>query len=331
MAKSKLQQLALDVYNGRKIMFDGKEQDGNEAIRNALIESVGGEWNFYNFQKNKWAFFQVMSEVLALPMEQTLEGMFDGILTQETIGLGEYKVIDVKKPELYKVATIAAGNNDIRRQRDFGKKLHVETDVLGIKIYEDFDRFIAGKIDFVDMINRAKKSMLAAVSEKVYECLSASFDAVARPKLNKTGAVSESALDEMIALVKGKTGLSVAIYGGNIALGKISTAVAQGAVVPVADSQKESYAQMGHFANYKGVPMIEMPTIVKDDEIRFADEFYVLPQMQDIIRVIFEGQPVVGEDTDPMTRNDRQIEFIMTERVGVVCLVTGYFGLWKTI
>ena len=328
MAMTKLQQMSLDLYNGKKIEFDGVS--GDQALRNALLDAVGGEWSRKNYEKNKWDFFEVMSEVLTFPMEQTLEGMFDGILTTETLGYDEHKVIELDKPELYKVSVVASGNNDIRRQRDFSDKINVETSAIGIKLYEDFRKFIAGKIDWVKMVNKAKASMTAKIAEMIYECLSASFDAGERPELNKTGVVKEADLNKMIALVEAKTGMKCAIYGGKTALSKISNSVVN-TTVGVADSQKEQYANLGYFQHFGTTPMVELPTIFKGNQERFANEFYVLPQMNDIIRVFFRGEALVEESQDSQKRADQQIEFLMTQEVGIVCLVTGYFGMWRAI
>ena len=73
-----LAKLSLDVYNGVQVNFNNVK--GEDAIRNALVQSVGGEWNYYNFQKNKWDFYQVLTDVLTLPMQQTIEVMFDGLV-----------------------------------------------------------------------------------------------------------------------------------------------------------------------------------------------------------------------------------------------------------
>ena len=67
MAITQIQKLAQDVYRGIPVMYNNIS--GEEALKNLLLTSIGGEWNYYNFQKNKYDFYQVISEVLTLPAQ----------------------------------------------------------------------------------------------------------------------------------------------------------------------------------------------------------------------------------------------------------------------
>ena len=45
-----LQKLAMDCYEGKVKNYTNGNPE--EVLRNEIVEKVGGEWNYYNFQKN---------------------------------------------------------------------------------------------------------------------------------------------------------------------------------------------------------------------------------------------------------------------------------------
>ena len=321
MAITKLQQLALDVYQGKSVMFN--EVSGEEAIRNAIKKAVGGEWNYYNFKKNRYDVYAILSEVLSLPIQASIEGIFDGLVGVEYIPLGDKKIYDVENPDLFKVAKVAKGNSDIRRQRIINKQVEVSTDAFEIKIYEDLDRFIAGRVDFAKLIQKVYKSMANDTATKISSTIFGSYS-----KLNSTygvkGTFDEAKMDDLIAHVEAKTGMRVALYGTKKALGKVASAV-------VSDSQKETYSQLGHYGVYKGTDMITLPQVHTNGTDTFAipdDIVLVLPVGMEIVKVVYEGEPIIDDAQDWSKRNDRQIEFMFAFNMGMAVLVANFYGMY---
>lgn len=324
-----LQKLSKDVYDKVPVMYNNVS--GEEALKSALINSIGGEWNYYNFQKNKYDFYQVISEVLTLPAQETMTNIFDGIVKVDTIALGDKKIVDVENQDLFKVATVASGNSDIRRQRIFNKQVLVECSNIEIKIYDDFDRFVAGRINWATLIDRVRRSIMNDTAMKIYNTLLSAYDST-NANYNVTGVLNETTLDRMISRVEAKTGMKCALYGTKETLGKVSAGATNiVTTVHAPESLREDYASMGYFRNYKGTPMIEVPSILKagTDTLAFGNELFILPIGMEIINVVYEGTPIVDDSKDFTDRNDRQIEFLFTQRLGVVCLVSGYFGIYK--
>jgi len=328
-AITELQKLSLNVYDGVAVQFENVS--GEDAIKNAILKSVGGKWDFYSFQQNKWGFYQMLSEILTLPLAKTMEGMFDGIVDTETIALGDRKVYEIESPELFKVATVSAGNSDIRRQKLFNNQIVIETGDTEIKIYEDFDKFLAGRINWVTLIDRVRKSVSNDTATKIYKALIGSYSDT-NTNYNKSGTFSETILDEMISRVEAKTGMKCAIYGTKVALGKVSTGIVSiVTTVGASITAKEDMYAMGYFRNYKQTPMIEVPTILTPgtEVFAFGADLFILPIGEKILKVVFEGAPIIQDLQDSTRRNDRQIEFLFSQKIGVACLIAGYFGIYK--
>lgn len=324
-----IKKLALDVYNGVPVMYDGVS--GEEALRNAITQACGGEWNIYQFNKNKWDVYEIVSELLTLPTQEIMTEMFGNIVNVETIALGDKKVIDVENQDLFKVATISAGNSDIRRQRVYNRQLTMETGDMGVKLYDDFDRFRAGRINWATMIDRVRRSIAYETAGKMYQALLDAYDST-NANYNVTGTLNEKTLDRMIARVEAKTGLKCALYGTKETLGMVSAgSTSVQTVIHTSDAMRDEYNTIGYNRQYKGTPMMEIPTLLKagTDDLKFGNELFILPAGLEIIKVVYEGTPFVSDSQDATKRNDRQIEFEFTQKMGVACLISGYFGIYK--
>lgn len=318
-----LMKLSRDVYGDKNFKFNNV--DGNTALRKAIIEAVGGEWTYYNYMDNKGKFFQVLSEVLTLPLGAGLTEAFNRIVSVHTIALDDKRVIKIKDPKLFKVCKVARGNNRIIREKIYNKQITIRTEPIGVKIYAEWDEFITGQIDFAELVDRVRRSIAQDTAVTVAGALQASFNNTTNPLYNKTGSFAEASLDELIARVKAKTGMQVAIYGTPVGLGKIQSSV-------IADSQKENYAQLGYYGRYKGTDMVELPQSYKNGTEEFALDdtyIYVLPSGLDLIDVTYAGDPVVAEVTDVEARQDQQIEFQIVYNRGITVLMTKFFGMYK--
>ena len=138
-----LQKLSRDVYKNKNLKFN--EVDGNEALRKAIIDSVGGEWSYYNYMDHKGAFFSILAEVLSVPLGEGLDA-FGNLVSVHNIGLTDKRVIKIKDPSLFKVCKVARGNNRIERQKIYKKQITVTTEPIAIKIYAEWDEFIRSRI-----------------------------------------------------------------------------------------------------------------------------------------------------------------------------------------
>ena len=205
-----LQKLSLDTYNG--VVSNYSVNDANNAIRTAILEACGGEWNYNHFMKNKYDVYEVMIETVSIGMGTLLADKFNGFVdTQDTL-LGDTTTFMIEDNSLFRVASIANGTTDIRRQKLYGKKVTVETEKLGIKIYAELDMFMAGRIDWSKMINRVMLSFNHEVGNRVYNGLYNSYASLSSPYA-KAGTLTESDLAEMVAHVEARTGQRCVIYG----------------------------------------------------------------------------------------------------------------------
>lgn len=316
-----LQQLALDAYRGNVKGFSVSEAD--EAIRRAMNEAVGGELNYYNYIDNKGRFFQVLRDVIQITTPEFADFFSQWVETRD-LALGDSQEFIIEDDELFRVASIADGSNDLRRQMLYNRKLEVSTNRIGLKIFHEMELFLAGRIEWVTLINKVRRSMEKEISNMIYKAVHGSFDLLSAPYA-VTGVFDEGELQDMIAHVFARTGKRPKIYGTAKALAKITNAT-------MSETAKDDIYRLGHIAHYHGTPMVEIPQFHKHGTNEFAvhDDFLlIVPDGEKIVKLVFQGQPTVIESTDVGARNDQQIEFLFTRRIGIAVLVPLHFAYYR--
>lgn len=316
-----LQKLAHDTYKGTVQKYS--KQEAEDAIRNAIIDACGGEWNFYNFQKNKWDVYQVISEVLSIGLGELLIDRFNRFADIIDTNLGDIPEFIIESKDLFRVATIANGNTDIRRQKLYNGKLDITTEKLAIKIYEDLDRFIAGRINWQNMIDRVQLSYGHEMAIRIYNAIYGAYDILTAP-YQQSGTFDETKLLDLIAHVAASTGQTPVVFGTKSALSKIT-------VADSSDAMKDEYNLMGYYGVFRGTDLLELPQAHKPGTSDFVvdDNFLlVVPNTEKIVKVVLEGDPFVY-DTEPGERNDEQIEFFFARKAGVAVLRADIFGIYR--
>jgi len=316
-----LQKLALDTYKGTVQKYSKEEAEN--AIRNAIIDACGGEWNFYNFQKNKWDVYQVIRELLSVGTGELLVDKFNRFADIRDVELGDNPEFLVEDTSLFRVASIANGNTDIRRQKLYDKKLIVPVEKLAIKIYEELDRFIAGRIDWNKMIDRVRLSFGNGIALRIFNAIHSSYDSLTAP-FKEQGTFDEGKLLDMVAHVEASTGQAAAVFGTKKALSNIK-------VDDASDAMKDEFNSIGFYGVFRGTELIQLPQAHIPGTYNFAidDNFLlVVPNGERIVKVVLEGDAYVY-DTPPGSRNDEQIEFFFGRKAGVGVLLADRFGIYK--
>lgn len=324
-----LKKLALDVYRakkeGRVVVYN--EVSGDEALRNGILQAMGGKLSYNAFKKNQWDVYSILEEVISLPAQEELKEMFGGRVSVDHVAFGDKKVWKIRRPQAFKVATIAAGTQDLRRDKIAGKEnIVIDTDYLAVKVYTELEDFLTGNTDFAAMIDDVKTSFERETVAKINEAFKKSFSGL-KASLKPTGTLTEAALLKLVGLVEGTAGVKCDIYGTKLALSKIAEVSKN-----VSEKQKEKYSELAHFGTFFGTDLVEMKQIYNEDGTGALedDKLYVLPQGMDLIKVVYEGDPTVfdGSEKGGENRNDLQIEFFMRVKMGVGVLVPNFYGVY---
>ncbi|MDD4760744.1 MAG: hypothetical protein PHU66_08055, partial [Bacteroidaceae bacterium] len=164
-----LVKLAVDLYNNQIGKYS--KEDVNETLRQELIKLNGGSeiFNRREFRRNKNEIFTIIEVALDQLIVNIIDKQFNDFIETRNLAWGDTNVFKLPNNELFNVAMIANGTSNLKRQRlgDRGQVV-IEVAPYGMKIYEELLRFLAGKIDWVDMVNRVAKSFELQLSQQIY-------------------------------------------------------------------------------------------------------------------------------------------------------------------
>jgi len=220
--KNDLVKLAIDTYSNRVVNYS--KEEANESLRKAFMELNGGSDKIdrKSFRRNKNEIFEIIEETLVNLVSEGLENQFDDFAEFRNLALGDKNEFHIPNEDLFPVSVTADGNGNVRRQRiGSDRTITVDTTTYTVKIYEEFNRFLAGRIDWVDMVNRVARSFNVKIKNDIYNAIYNSFS-----DLNATYGISaaydEATLTELAQHVEAATDSDVIVFGTKAALAKVA-------------------------------------------------------------------------------------------------------------
>lgn len=317
---SELAQLAVDAYTGKVDKFSAS--DAEKLIKEKINECVGGTWNYRNFKKNEHDFYALIEEIITLNISNLAIEEFGDWVDIKDYELGDKVEFRVENTDLFQVANIATGTNSMRRQRMLDNKVPTVAYKFAIAIYEDFDKFMAGRIDWVKLVDKVGKSFNKEIASQASRVFQNAYKTI-HTNLKYEGTYADAQLGKLIAKVKGLTGQDVAIYGTSEAIENI-----QGANCLADLADRRTY---GYVKEFKGNPVIELPQsydVANDKWAVRNDILTVVPQGEKIVKCGFEGEAMIIENTEGTKRNDQQIEYSFQRMAHMGVLSTARFGVY---
>lgn len=325
---SNLIKLAIDGYKGH-VAGDYSVNDTQETLRQALIEANGGKttMNIKDVRAGKCEkVFAIVEELVNVIHEEGLKGdeFFMNMVEDRNEALGDSPKFHIERECLFAVADIAEGTQGVRRQRlEAGTDITVNTQLRAIKIYEELNRVMAGRIDFNKFVDTVGKSFTKQELDAAYEAFVGMFAKIQAPYI-VTGTYDEEKLLDLIEHVEASTGESAVIVGTRKALRKIKTAV-------MSSSAKEDVYAMGYLGKLAGTPLVAVKqrhATGTDDFILDDNVLYVFAGDTKPIKRVTEGE-VTMLMGDPMTQADLSQEFLMMKRTGLAVIFDRDFGAYK--
>lgn len=325
---SNLIKLAVDGYKGH-VAGDYSVNDTQEALRKALVEANGGstKLDIKAIRDGRCnGVFAIIEELVNVIHEEGLKGdeFFMNMVEDRNLSLGDTNKFHIERECLFAVADIAEGTQGVRRQRiEAGQDITINTQLRAIKIYEEVNRILAGRIDFNKFVDLVGKSFTKQELDATYDAFVGMFKKLKAP-YTETGSFDEDKLLELIDHVEASTGETAVIVGTRKALRKIKTAV-------VSDSAKEEMYAMGHFGRFNGTELVAVKQRHKsgtDDFILDDNVLYVFAGDTKPIKRVTEGDVTMLMGT-PMNNADMSQEFLMMKRTGIAIVFDRDFGAYK--
>ena len=301
----------------------------SDSLREAFIEANGGSTKItYKTLRDHPEIYQIIEEIIPAIVVEGLQGdeFFTELIDYRNIALGDAIEFWVENNSLFVVSDAAQGTQGIRRQRlDVGHNVTITPTLKIIKCFEEFNRYMANRIDFDTLIDKVGKSMINEIYTSAFNALNSitSNTAGLSSTYVQTGSYSEDTLLGIVDHVEAATGMKARIVGTRSALRKITTSV-------TSDAAKDDMYNLGYYGKFYGTDMIlvRQKHIVGTDSFVFpSDKVWIIASNDKPIKVVDEGEGIII-DKDPVNNADLTKEYLYGQNIGVGVVVNAKMGVY---
>lgn len=324
--------LAVDAYKGNVEKYSVSES--MDVLRNALIEANGGSTtlNYRNIRDGKCVgLFALVEEILARTVEDGLneDMFFNSLVEYRNLAQGDQNLFLVEDSDLFVVSEAADGTQAVRRQRLGGtNEVVIPTTLKTVRIYEELNRVLAGRVDFNQMIDKVAKSFRQKLLNDVYNAWAGATaaDLGGVTYFPAAGSYDPTTLLKLIAHVEAAAGGKQATLVGTKAALRNCTEIVQ------SDEAKNELHTLGFYGKFYGTPCVALPQRHKVGSTAFALDdlsLTIIAGDDKPIKVVVEGNPLVIMG-DPTNNMDLTQEYFYAEKYGVgLVLAQGNSGIGR--
>lgn len=317
--------IAVDAYHGNVEQYSVGQS--MELLQKALVEANGGSTtlNYKNIRDGKCnGLFTLIEEILSRTVVDGLTGdeYFNALVDFRNVAEGDKNIFEVEDSNLFIVSEAADGTQGIRRQRLGGySEVTIPTSLKVVKIYEELNRVLSGRVDFNHFINKVSESFRQKMLSDIYALWSNATvqDFGGVTYFPTGGSYSEDELLDLIAHVEAAAGGKTAtIIGTKKAVRNLKESV-------LSDVAKDELHTMGYYGKFYGTPVVVAPQRHKVGSTEFAlsdDVLTIIAGDDKPIKFVYEGDPIVLMG-DPTANGDLTQEYLYGEKYGLGIVLAG--------
>ena len=323
--RKKIVDLGIDLAKNQLGNFSKTEAE--DSLRAIFTEILGEEKNMKRaIRANGAKLFTVMEDILDVMITEGIEDQFSDFVDLRNVAHGDRPVFMVDDYHLFPVATISAGNNAIRRQRLERSPFTVPTGYKGIKIYEELERFLSGKVDWAKLISKVQASFNAQIGADIGAAIVTGYSALASP-YTFTGTFDTVSFNTMVTHVESATRRKAMVVGQKLSLQKVAPSYVAYNGQLVTDRNNDAY-----FKIVDGVPFYELQQshIPGTDTFAIGNYMLVLPTSEDkIVKLVIEGETeIVQSSNDNNANADDSVEYTFKKKYGVGVVTSTKYGVY---
>lgn len=308
----------------------------NDVLRKALIEANHGKEtiDIRDIRDGKCSeLFAIVERVITEAKHDALteDPFFNDFVEYHNVAMGDKMEFIIPSNDLFWVSVIGSGSQAIRRQRMLGgSSITVDTSWKAIKIYEELELLLAGRVDFAEGVRKVTDSFKAQAYNDIYSAWTSALAGLTAP-FRKYGTFSAQDMLAMVQHVKAANGTrNAVILGTLIGLSKVVAPYESAAQIAMDDQYN-----IGYVGKFLGTPKVEIAQMYAPGTENFMiddDQVFVLPNAGNIkpIMYVTEGQALILPHA-PIENNDLTQEYMIMEKTGVACRVPageGKFGVY---
>ena len=317
--------LAVDAHKGTVEKYSvGQSQ---EALREALIELNGGstKLDYRAIRDGKCpGLFALIEEILRATIPDDLAGneFVQSMVDFRNVAEGDENLFLVEDAVLFSVDDIANGTQAIRRQRLAGpQEVVLPTTMKAVRIYEELNRILAGRVDFNHLIDVVAASFNRKIIDDIYTLWmnASAADIGGSTFYPAAGTYDEDTLLDLIAHVEAAAdGKPATIIGTKKACRQMQESIQS-------FSAKEELHNMGYYGKFFGTPVVALPQRHKVGTTNFLlpdDKLTIIAGDEKPIKFVYEGDPLVIM-RNPEQNMDLTQEYFYGDKYGLGIVMAG--------
>lgn len=327
-----LKRLSRDLYENRSMMYN--DASGQDAMRNLMYEKLGvptgttGRELYTAFKKNKYDVYAIIDVAVDAVLPVILRNQFDSLANFHNIAIGDELSFQNKDNSLFRVALIAAGTKDQRRQNQLGGSYKVETDWYAAATYVEFEQFLSGQVDWNDYVNKVAESFANFIGERIYDTIASSYDGIRSSHRHiGAGTVDLEKLVDLARHVKTASGgKTVTVYGTVAGLSQVAPEVSM-----LSDGMKDTLNKTGYLGTIRGLNLVAFPDAYRAGTEEFIvddNALLLIPSAEKIVDVVLEGDTLTS-DGESGDNTGMQLDFNTRKRLGIGVRQASIYGMYK--
>lgn len=297
----------------------------DQAVRDAFFEILGEDkLTWKGWRRHKIECFEVMENVLDvnLPLAWVDSPFYKQFVETKTSADGDTNEFVVEDSSVLFTSKLAGNYWSIDRQKVQGNRsFSVQVDTIGIRVYDELERFLKGNITLAKMVENLQKAFQNEIDSRIYT----SFNGIGTylpAKFQETGSYDKDTMADLIQRVQVASQRNVILAGTRAALAHIVDGISANIM---SEKQKEEIATTGMLLDYTGLGVHAMQ--IPQSFARFSYDFkvdnnsiFVLPDGVQPVKLFFEGDTRTKENTDK-DNDDMTIDatVMMKTGVGIIC------------
>lgn len=324
-----VKQIAINAIKKIPCSEFSKEQT-SEALRQALIEANGGSTkislkNFYRGSE----LFALVEELIPVMIEEGLkdDDFIARFVDYRNVKDGDEAEFYIEDPSLFVVADAAAGIKGVRRQKLMGGvSVPVKASMKIVRVYDDLERLLSGRISFDEYVARVAESFKKQVLADAYKALDAAGQATPGLVAENyvSGSYTEATLLDLVNHIEAYTGKKAVIVGTKAALRKVTTAVTSN------ETNADMY-NLGYYGKFNGTDMLALRQVHKAGERTFLlddAKLFVIAGDDKLIKMVNEGEGLMAE-SDTFANADLTKEYVYGQAYGTAVACAEQIGIYK--
>ncbi len=336
-------QLMFDTARGEELV---KKEDANKKIREIMFSVLGVDENCDRktlrkaIRKHKVDVFEVIEETVEnlLVSGWGTNPFFNEFVEIKSMADGDTNEFYVRDEVILTVSELSGNHHDLVRQRlNEGSTFKVKTSWYGIKIYTEYELFMAGRIDWAGFIQKIYEAFDKKVNDMVYQAvMEAGQKVLPVTQFTKTSALTndtKATLLELVEDVQAATGDEVVIMGTKTALSRLNALTE---TQWISEGMKEERHTTGRLGIWEGIRLVEIPQAFapNDTTKKLVDnkKLLIMPVADNkFIKIYNEGDAQIKEVNDSATNMDMTLEYEYQLKMGVATVIGKKFGTWNIV